>query len=56
MLINAFQVTGLLFNSKVSILGVEFNNNLQIHSCVDDVSEISAADIAEKIVYEWGAI
>lgn len=52
MLINAFQVTGLLFNSKVSILGIDFNNDLQIHSCVDDVSEISAADIVQRIVYE----
>jgi hypothetical protein len=52
MLMNAFQVSGLLFNNKVSILGIDFSNDLKIHSCVDNISEISATDIAQKIVYE----
>jgi len=51
MLVGAFKIVGLLFNKQVSILGIDYDDDLQILSCVDDASEISALEVFNQISY-----
>jgi hypothetical protein len=49
MLINAFQVVGLLNNDKASLVGVTFDQSLDNITIKNDISEIDVAEIIKLI-------